>query len=78
MARELIHLYNMRRRVSCNMLNCDEFMELLPELWCNNEQVLHRHRNIGAQNLIQNLLHGLRNQISSSTHSSVVQGHIEF
>ena len=64
MARELINLYNMRRRVSCNMLNCDEFTELLPELWCNNEQVLHRYGNVRTQNLIQNssrcsfILHG--------------------
>ena len=54
-ARELIYLYDMRRRVSCDMLNCNEFMKLLPELWCDNEQVLHGHQDIKAQYLIQNL-----------------------
>ena len=38
------------------------------------------HRDIVLPHEVCNLwvvLHGLRNQISSSTHSSVVQGHIE-
>ena len=45
--------------------------------YCSGEGVLLRSGRDGGEELVL-LLCGLRNQISSSAHSSVVQGYVEF
>ena len=40
--------------------------------------IITDHKNLGYFKQLQNPLCGLHNQISSSAHSGVVQGHVEF